>query len=135
MPRHPSLDGVRKEELAEGLVSFLSVLLTCLGPGVGGRFRPLWPDLTSRLRCANTSFTNCLVLGDWSRSSATKRAWVLGLCPRGQKFSSSWTASSDRATQSIFSMRLCPWAVTCTLSSWLPIPRRNWSTTISSLAW
>ncbi len=36
-PRHPSLDGVREKEVAEGLVSFLSVLLTRLGPGVGGR--------------------------------------------------------------------------------------------------
>ncbi len=35
------MDGVCEEELAEGLVSFLSVLLTHLGPGVGGRFRTL----------------------------------------------------------------------------------------------
>ncbi len=32
-----ALDGVREEESAECLVSFLSVLLTHLGPGVGGR--------------------------------------------------------------------------------------------------
>ncbi len=132
---HPSLDDADEQELAEGLIFFWSVLLSRLGSRVDGRFCTLWPDLLSRPRCANMSFTNCFVLGDWSSSSVTKRACLQGLYPRGWNFSSTWTASSDWATQSISSTRLCPWAATCTLSSWLSIPRRNWSTTISSLAW
>ncbi len=80
------------------------------------------------------TLTSLLVSSDWSRSFVMKGAWLPGLFPRGWNYSSSWTACSDRATRSISTTRLCPWAATCMLSSWLPIPRKNWSTTISSLA-
>ncbi len=122
-----------------GIGRRLSVLPVCAPNSPWPRGRGSFTHTLAKLDVATEMCQHILYqllcVGDWSRPSAMKRAWVLCLFPRGRNFSSSWTTSSDRATRRISSKRLCSWAATCTLSSWLPIPWRNWSKTISSLAW
>ncbi len=71
-PLHISLDGVHEAEEQEGLVSFLSALLTFSGLGVGGRWNASLSDPWSQTSYRNMSFTNCLVSGNWSCSFTTK---------------------------------------------------------------
>ncbi len=46
-PCYLSLDWVREKGVGEGLIPFLSVLLACLGPGMGGGRCEYVPDLVA----------------------------------------------------------------------------------------